>query len=116
MRYSADEGITWSEEHILIENVADNEMACMIPEYEGWRLYYSSDYADIGASYNGASVYYADFDADFKKLTDYQNVDMRDNYSVRLYEVKELNHRLYFMYSHNYSTDKDFVLKSCKKQ
>ena len=116
MRYSVDEGMTWSEEHILIENVADNEMACILPEYEGWRLYYSSDYADIGASYNGASAYFADFDADFKRLADYQKVDMRDNHGVRLYEVKELNNKLYFMYSHNYSTDKDFVLKSIKKE
>ena len=115
MRYSVDEGMTWSEEHILIENVADNEMACMIAEYEGWRLYYSSDYECVGESYNGASAYYADFDADFQCLSSYQKVDFRGNEGVRLYEVKELNENLYFMFSHNYSTDKDFVLKSCKK-
>ena len=83
----------------------------MVPEYEGWRLYYSSDYTDIGASYNGASAYFTDFDADFKLLNGYQKVTMKDNYGVRLYEVKELNDKLYFMYSHNYSTDKDFVLR-----
>ena len=112
MRYSTDVGMTWSEEQILIENVADNEMACILPEYEGWRLYYSSDYACVGESYNGASAYFADFDADFEALSIYQKVDMHDNQSVRLYEVKELNERLYFMFSHNYSTDKDFVLRS----
>ena len=116
MRYSTDVGITWSEEQILIENVADNEMACILPEYEGWRLYYSSDYECVGESYNGASAYYADFDADFKALSTYQKVDMRDNYGVRLYEVKELGDTLYFMYSHNYSTDKDFVLRSVKNE
>ena len=115
MRYSVDTGMTWSEEHILIENVADNEMACMLPQYDGWRLYYSSDYADTGASYNGASAYFADFDADFKQLSNYQKVDMKDNYGVRLYEVKEQNNRLYFMYSHNYSTDKNFILRSIEK-
>ncbi len=112
MRYSTDVGMTWSEEQILIENVADNEMACILPEYEGWRLYYSSDYECVGESYNGASAYFADFDVDFKALSTYQKVDMHDNQSVRLYEVKELNDRLYFMFSHNYSTDKDFVLRS----
>ena len=112
MRYSTDIGITWSEEQILIGNVADNEMACILPEYEGWRLYYSSDYACVGESYNGASAYFADFDADFEALSIYQKVDMHENKSVRLYEVKELNERLYFMFSHNYSTDKDFVLRS----
>lgn len=115
MRYSTDAGYTWSDEKILIENVADNEMACILPEYEGWRLYYSSDYECVGQSYNGASAYYADFDADFEKLSDYQKVDMHDNQSVRLYEVKEQNNRLYFMFSHNYSTDKDFVLRNIKK-
>ena len=114
MRYSTDVGMTWSEEQILIENVADNEMACILPEYEGWRLYYSSDYECVGESYNGASAYYADFDADFQGLSTYQKVDMNKNHSVRLYEVKELNDRLYFMFSHNYSTDKDFVLRSIK--
>ena len=116
MKYSTDVGITWSEEQILIENIADNEMACILPEYEGWRLYYSSDYECIGESYNGASAYYADFDADFKSLSTYQKVDMRDNDSVRLYEVKELDDTLYLMYAHNYSTDKDFVLRSIKNE
>ena len=111
MRYSTDEGMTWSDENILIENVADNEMACILPEYEGWRLYYSSDYECVGESYNGASAYYADFDADFKNLSKYQKVDMRDNYSVRLYEVTVQDGDLYFMFAHNYSTDKDFVLR-----
>ena len=115
MRYSTDVGMTWSEEQILIENVADNEMACILPEYEGWRLYYSSDYECIGESYNGASAYYADFDADFKPISTYQKVNMHDNQSVRLYEVKELDSRLYFMFSHNYSTDKDFVLRKVAK-
>ena len=114
MRYSTDVGMTWSEEKVLVENVADNEMACMVEEYEGWRLYYSSDYECVGESYNGAAAYYADFDADFQCLSTYQKVDMKKNQGVRLYEVKELNDRLYFMFSHNYSTDKDFVLRSIK--
>ena len=111
MRYSVDIGVTWSEEQILVENVADNEMACILPEYEGWRLYYSSDYECVGESYNGASAYYADFDADFQGLSQYQKVTMKSNEGVRLYEVKEYKDNLYFMYAHNYSTDKDFVLK-----
>lgn len=111
MRYSEDTGLTWSEENILIENIADNEMACVIPEYEGWRLYYSSDYECVGESYNGASAYYADFDAEFQRSSVYQKVDMRDNYGIRLYEVKEWAGRLYFMFAHNYSTDKNFVLR-----
>ena len=114
MRYSTDIGMTWTEEKVLIDNVADNEMACVMPEYEGWRLYYSSDYACVGESYNGASAYYADFDTDFECLSNYQKVNMHNNKSVRLYEVKKINDRLYFMFAHDYSTDKDFVLRSIK--
>ena len=116
MRYSADEGMTWSEEKILIENVADNEMACLLQKNEGWRLYYSSDYECVGESYNGASAYFADFNSKFQVISVYQKIDMRDNYGVRLYEVKETGENLYFMFSHNYSSDKNFVLRKLKKE
>ena len=39
---------------------------------------------------------------------------MHDNHGVRLYEVKMFEEKLYFMFSHNYSTDKDFVLRSAE--
>ena len=113
MRMSADEGKTWSEEQILIENGGDNEPSCLIKEYDGWRLFYSSDKERPGESYNGASAYSAFFDADFVHLGEYdEKVDMKDNFGIRLYEVKELDERLYLMFAHDYMTDKDFVLRS----
>ena len=115
MKYSTDEGATWSEEAILIENGGDNEFSCILPEYDGWRLYYSSDKENPGASYNGASAYSSFFDADFKHIPELdEKVDMKDNTAVRLYEVKQTEDKLYLMYAHNYMTDKDFVLKSIK--
>ena len=77
------------------------------------RNIYSSDKENPGASYNGASAYTAFFDADFKHIPELdEKVDMKDNLSVRLYEVQKIEDKLYLMYAHNYMTDKDFVLKS----
>lgn len=112
-RYSQDAGYTWSDEQILIDNGGDNEPACLIREYDGWRLYYSSDWETPGSSYNGASAYSAFFDADFKHIPEYdEKVDMKDNQGVRLYEVFQWDGKLYLMYAHNYLTDKDFVLRT----
>ena len=113
MRMSVDEGNTWSEEQILIENGGDNEPSCLVKEYDGWRLFYSSDKEKPGESYNGASAYSAFFDADFLAISEYdEKVNMKDNLGVRLYEVKEKDERLYLMFAHDYMTDKDFVLRS----
>lgn len=115
MRASGDEGVTWSEEQILIENGGDNEPACILKESDGYRLFYSSDKECIGESYNGASAYSALFDADFMHLSEQdEKVDMKDNYGVRLYEVKESDGSLYLMFARNYMTDKDFVLRKAK--
>ena len=112
MRFSKDAGLSWSEEQILIENGGDNEPSCIIKEYDGYRLFYSSDKECQGESYNGASAYSAFFDADFLHIAEYDRKEaMKDNQGVRLYEVKKTEDSLYFMFAHNYMTDKDFVLR-----
>lgn len=116
MRYSKDGGKTWSEEQILIRNGGDNEPSCIIREHDGWRLFYSSDKESPGKSYNGASVYSAFYDADFVHISKYdEKIDMRGNMGIRLYEVTEKEEKLYFMFSHNHLTDRNFVLKSINK-
>jgi hypothetical protein len=113
MRFSEDVGISWSEETVLIDNGGDKEFACILPEYDGWRIYYSSDKENPGVSYNGASAYSAFFDADFLHMPELdEKVNMKDNLSVRLYEAKQIETKLYLMYAHDYMTDKDFVLKT----
>ena len=115
LRFSEDEGMSWSEEAVLIDNGGDNEFSCILPEYDGWRIYYSSDKENPGVSYNGASAYTSFFDADFKHIPEFdEKVKMKDNLSVRLYEVKQTEDKMYLMYAHDYMTDKDFVLKSIK--
>ena len=113
MRFSDDEGVSWSAEQILIENGGDNEFSCMLKEYDGWRIYYSSDYENPGTSYNGASAYSAYFDANFQHMSQLdEKIAMKDNHSVRLYEVKKTEDKRYLMFAHDYMTDKNFVLKS----
>ena len=112
MRFSEDAGLTWSGEKILVENGGDNEPSCILKEHDGYRLFYSSDKENPGASYNGASAYSAFFDADFLHIAEYDRKEaMKNNHGVRLYEVKETEDALYFMFAHNYMTDKDFVLR-----
>ena len=113
MRSSKDGGFTWSEEKILIENGGDNEFSCMIREYDGWRIFYSSDQENPGVSYNGACAYSAYFDADFQYMRELdQKIETKHSAGVRLYEVKPVGEKLYLMYAGNYMTDKDFVLES----
>ena len=64
---SQDGGRTWEGPWELLPAVADHEMASCEPTEGGWRLYVSSDYACVGESYQGASVYYADYTRDLHR-------------------------------------------------
>lgn len=109
---SEDGGMTWSDEKELLPAVADNEIAECEPTGTGWRLYVSSDYACVGESYQGASVYYADYTPDFEAVSTYQLSAMPDNHAVRLYEVKEIDGQLCFLYARNFLTDCDLLLRT----
>lgn len=113
---SEDKGKTWSELKELLPPVADNEMASCEPTELGWRLYVSSDYACVGESYQGASVYYADYTPDFEPVNTYQLSAMPDNHAVRLYEAKEMDGQLYFLYARNFLTDCDLLLRTLDKE
>lgn len=113
---SEDDGSTWSEPLELLPAAADNEMASCEPTEEGWRLYVSSDYACVGESYQGASVYYADYTRDFEPVCTYQLSAMPDNASVRLYEVKETGGQLRFLFARNFLTDRDLLLRTLDKE
>lgn len=113
---SEDGGMTWSDPKELLPAVADNEMAECEPTKTGWRLYVSSDYACVGESYQGASVYYADYTPDFEPVSTYQRSAMPDNESVRLYEVKEIDGKLCFLYARNFLTDCDLLFRTLDKE
>ena len=66
----------------------------------------------MGESYQGASVYYADYTRDFQPICTYQLSAMPDNASVRLYEVKETGRQLRFLFARNFLTDCDLLLRT----
>lgn len=113
---SEDKGMTWSAPKELLPAVADNEMAGCEPAETGWRLYVSSDYACVGESYQGASVYYSDYTPDFEPIGTYQLSAMPDNHAVRLYEVKEIDGQLCFLYARNFLTDCDLLLRILERE
>lgn len=113
---SEDDGVTWSEPRELLPAVADNEMASCESAEDGWRLYVSSDYACVGESYQGASVYYADYTRDFQPVCTYQPSAMPDNQAVRLYEVKEIGGQLHFLFARKFLTDCDLLLRTLEEE
>lgn len=113
---SEDGGMEWSDPKELLPAVADNEMAGCEPTETGWRLYVSSDYACVGESYQGASVYYSDYTSDFDPVSTYQLSAMPDNHAVRLYEVKEIDGQLCFLYARNFLTDCDLLFRTLEKE
>lgn len=108
---SRDEGETWGEEKTLLSNDSDHEMASCEWDGQKWRLYFSCDLANPGKSYQGANVYYADFDDEFHPIGECRRSSMPDNQSVRLYEAKELEGQTYFLFARNYLTDCDLLLR-----
>ena len=72
----------------------------------------SSDLACVGESYQGASVYYCDYTDEFEPVELYVKSAMPDNESVRLYEVKEEDGKLYFLFARNFLIDCDFLLRA----
>lgn len=113
---SEDGGETWSEPQELLPAAADNEMASCEPTEDGWRLYVSSDYACVGESYQGASVYYADYTRDFQPVCTYELSAVPDNQAVRLYEMKEIGGRLHFLFARNFLTDCDLLLRTLEQE
>lgn len=113
---SEDGGETWGDMKQLLPASADNEMASCERTDTGWRLYVSSDYACIGESYQGASVYYADYTEDFEAVSTYCLSSMPDNRAVRLYEAKEIDGQVCFLFARNFLTDCDLLLRTIEKE
>jgi len=113
---SEDGAKTWSEPAALTSERADNEMASCEWSGDGWRLYMSSDMEDPGASYQGAKVYYADYSPEFTPVGTCHHSSMPDNEAVRLYEAKEINGQLYFLFARNFLTDCDLLLRTIEKE
>ena len=111
IKYSEDRGETWSEEKIIIEGIADNEMAAVKIEDNCLILYYSSDVENVGERYNGAKVYKAQFDLELSNSEAFIPIDFEENEGVLLYDVYEKNTGNKYLYSRNYLTENTLILK-----
>lgn len=111
IKYSEDEGRTWSKEEIIVEGIADNEMASAWIEDDYLILYYSSDIENAGESYNGAKIYRAQFNLDDSDSKSFIPVDIQENEGVLLYDVYKCNNENRYLYSRNYLTENILVLR-----
>ena len=111
IKHSEDEGRTWSKEEIIINEIADNEIASAWIEDECLILYYSSDMENVGESYNGAKVYKAQFNLVYSDSKTFIPVDIQENEGVLLYDVYKYNTENKYLYSRNYLTENILVLR-----
>ena len=110
MKYSDDEGGTWSEEKVVVPVDGDNEPAGIIIEGEEIHLYYSSDFENPGTSYNGASIYKAVYNKDFSEGEINIPVKALKSGGILLYDVCKGEDGMYFLYSKNYLTENLLIL------
>lgn len=107
-------GKSWKTPQTMLECVADQEPAGLVKTEEGWNLYYSSDVANPGQSYDGASAYIAKLGEDLTveehdilvKLATPVTDDAETNQKggILLYSVESFNGRTYFAYSEDHAS------------
>lgn len=111
---SEDMGRSWNPPDTLLDCVADQEPAGLVKTEEGWNLYYSSDIASPGSSYDGASAYVAKLAEDLKVIEQDILIDLavpKTDESVEykmggilLYSVESFNDRTYYAYSEDHAS------------
>lgn len=108
---SVDHGKTWNNESEIIPlSGADNEIAAIYKNENGYSLYYSSDRENIGESYNGSAVYRAELSGDFKVI-DTEKIDLDEDKGILLYDVRQDENRTSFLYVQNYSIENNLCYK-----
>lgn len=110
---SLDQGKTWTDEKEIIPAIADNEPASIMKHEDGYTLYYSSDKEHMGSSYNEAAVYQVDLNKDFSVKNSYIPVELKEEKGILLYDVSTEG-GLLFLYSQNYLTDNNLILKEIR--
>lgn len=100
------EGKSWEEALILLESDCDHEPAVMERTWYGiYRLYYSCDKENVGESYMGARMYYAEYDGRFKMMKKDVEIPSVAEEGILLYDVLRSNGTQKFLYCKNYYTD-----------
>lgn len=108
---SNDNGKTWGDNVVLIEENADNEPASFFQAENGYYLYYSSDIEQPGSTYEGAKVYVQKYDKNFKAENEPIKIPLQNSDGNLLYDVKIQNELLYLLFSQNYITKSNLILE-----
>ena len=110
---SKDEtGTAWNEPKELLPADADHEMACIEKREDGYRIWYSCDKDAPGQSYSAGRIYCADFEEDLTcRAKDEALIKRQSEYDgiggVRLYDVRQIDGKNYYLYARNYLTDNE---------
>jgi hypothetical protein len=112
---SNDMGKTWGDNVELIPTQHDNEPTSLVKTENGWELFYSSDKAHPGESYQGADCYEATFDNDFNRINDYQKINDGTSKGVLLYDIEISKDKYTLLYTEDYMTDSNLVVKTVNK-
>lgn len=108
-------GKQFSTSHQLLEANCDHEPATFEQmDNSVYRLYYSCDKNHKGESYQGAQVFYADYDSDWNPISIDNPVKTQTEQGILLYDVKNVKGNLQLLYARNYLTDCDMVVEEIR--
>ena len=112
---SEDMGNSWNAPVTLLDSVADQEPSDFDKTADGWTLYYSSDIAAPGKTYNGASPYTASFDENLNLISKDVKIDLDSPVAgddetklkggVLLYSVNTFGNEIFYVFSENHLSD-----------
>lgn len=108
-------GKQFSTSYRLLEANCDHEPATFEQmDNSVYRLYYSCDKNHRGESYQGAQVFYADYDSDWNPISTDNPVKTQTEQGILLYDVKNVKGNLQLLYARNYMTDCDMVVEKVR--
>lgn len=110
LKTSEDNGVTFSEAIELLPETADQEPANLISTEAGWELFYSSDVAKPGQSYQGASAYIATYDEAFKLISKDERIPTSVKENLLLYDVKTDGDGYTLLYAEDYFGEKNLIV------
>lgn len=89
----------FSSPYSLLDSDCDHEPASFVKEKDGtYTLYYSSDNANVGQSYEGADLYYAKYNCKWERLACDVAIKSQVSGGKCLYDVINIDGKNYYVY------------------
>ncbi len=108
---SNDNGKSWEQNMVLIEENADNEPAVFEYFNHKFYLYYSSDIENLGTSYEGAKIYMQEYNENLQCIGNPIEIPLQNNIGNLLYDVEKKENDLYCLFTQKYITESNFILE-----